>query len=307
MLNSIRLPNRATNPSPNDRSRLKYFCLAPVVFYNGILFLLPLLFLLWLGFWKVENFQAIPSFSTEHYLDIFSQFFTRSSYAYAILQTIWLALTTTVLAVLLCYPVAFILAFVVPERLQRFALLLAIAPFWSSYILRLYAWQTMLNQNGLLNSALSKLGLIDSPLQLIYTQIATRIGLIHYLAPIVILICYLVLQNLDRTLLAAAQNLGATKWQAFCRVTFPLSKLAIVYSSLFCLIVSAGDVLSGIVLGGGTGKSLIGSAPLFSTVILNEYASSTNLPRTSALATILVGLLVVILIVGFKLAEREKN
>jgi len=276
-----------------------------VVIYDSIFFLLPLLFLVWLGFWTTENYQAVPGFSLENYADIFSQFFTKSGYVYAIFQSLWVASTTTILAIALCYGFAFVLTFSVPERFQRLGLLLAIAPFWSSYILRLYAWQTIIAQKGLLNTLLMQLGWIQQPLQLIYTQIGTRIGLIHYLAPIMILILYLVLRNIDRNLIEASKNLGATNWQTFWRVIFPLSKLGIVYSAVFGMIISLGDVLSGILLGGGTGKSILGSLPLFSTMILNEYAGSTNLPRTSALATLLIVIMVAILAGGVKLADDK--
>lgn len=291
--------------TPDRASRLKYLCLVPVVLYDSIFFLLPLVFLIWIGFWSVENYQAVPGFSIANYSDIFSQFFSRSRYAYAIAQSVWVSATTTLLGLLLCYPFALGLVFLVPARLQRFALVLAIAPFWTSYILRLYAWQTVINTNGLLNTVLRRLGWIDAPLQIIFTQMGTRIGLLHYLAPIMILILYLVLRNIDQTLLKASENLGANLWQSFWRVLVPLSRPGLVYCVVFGSIISLGDVLSGIVLGGGTGKSILGSFPLFSTVILNEYAASTNLPRTSALATLLIGLMVIILVLGLQFAAID--
>ena len=292
--------------TPNETSALKYLCLAPVVLYDSVFFMLPLIFLLWIGFWSVENYQAVPGFSLANYSDIFSQFFTRSRYAFAIAQSLWVAITTTLLGLLLCYPFTLALVFTVPVSLQRFALVLAIAPFWTSYILRLYAWQTVINTNGLLNTLMLHLGWIKQPMQIIFTQIGTRIGLVHYLAPIIILILYLVLRSVDRTLLNASNNLGATTWQTFWRVILPLSKPGIIYSAVFGTIISLGDVLSGIVLGGGTGKSLLGSFPLFSTVIFNEYAASTNLPRTSALATLLIIIMVMILATGMKFATTEE-
>ncbi len=292
-----------SDATPSQASLLKYICLAPAVIYDSIFFLLPLLFLVWIGFWTTENYRAIPGFSPENYLDIFSQFFTKSRYALAILQSLWVAVTTTALGILLCYPFAMALVFLVPGRLQRLLLVLAIAPFWTSYILRLYAWQTILNNNGLLNSLLRQLQLIEQPFQIMFTQWGTRIGLLHYLAPIMILILYLVLRNSDRSHIEAARNLGATQWQTFWRVILPISKPGIVYSAIFGLIISLGDVLAGIILGGGTGQSILGRVPLFSTMILNEYAASTNLPRTSALATILIVIMIVILAMGFKLSE----
>lgn len=290
--------------TPNQTSWLKIICLAPAVIYDGLFFILPLIFLIWIGFWTTENYRAVPGFSLENYIDIFSQFFSKSRYAYAILQSLWVALTTTGLAIVLCYPFALALAFLVPPRYQRLALLLAIAPFWTSYILRLYAWQTIINKNGLLNTWLMQLGWINQPIPLIFTQWGTRIGLLHYLSPIVILIFYLVLQNTDRNLLEAARNLGATYWQSFWQVILPLSKLGIIYSAVFGSIISLGDVLAGIILGGGTGQSIFGKVPLFSTMILNEYSASTNLPRTSALATLLILIMLAILLAGFKLSEE---
>jgi spermidine/putrescine transport system permease protein len=296
----------ATRWLPQETSVLKYLCLAPAVIYDSIFFLLPLIFLIWIGFWSVENYRAVPGFSLSNYLDIFSQFFVRSRYSFAIAQSLWVAFSTTALGILLCYPFAMALVFVVPERFQRLLLVLAITPFWTSYILRLYAWQTILNNNGLLNTLLVQLNWIKEPLPIMFTQWGTRIGLLHYLSPIMILILYLVLRNTDRTLIGAARNLGATRWQTFGRVILPLSKAGIVYSAVFGLIISLGDVLSGTILGGGTGQSILGKFPLFSTMILNEYAASTNLPRTSALATLLIGIMIVVLVAGFKLAKSER-
>jgi spermidine/putrescine transport system permease protein len=299
---STRLRSKST--APNESSLLPWVSLAPAVIYDGIFFLLPLIFLVWIGFWTVDNYRMIPGFSLANYLDIAQQFFSKSRYAYAILQSLWISSTATFFALLFCYPFAMVIAFVVPDRYQRLAILLAIAPFWSSYILRLYAWQTLLNKEGLINSLLQFMG-ISNPIEIIFTQVGTRIGLIHYLAPITILILYLALRNVDRSLLSAAQNLGATRWQTFWRVLLPLTRTGIVYSAVFSVIISLGDVLSGIILGGGTGTSILGRLPLFATMILNEYAASTNLPRTSALATILIGIMVLILIIGNRFSQSQ--
>ena len=141
---------------------------------------------------------------------------------------------------------------------------------------------------------------------MINTQTATRIGLIHYLAPILIVVLYVTVANIDRELIQAARDLGATRWQAFRRVILPMSRTGLLVSASFAAIVSFGDVLSGSLLGGGVGHSVLGSVPLFSTMIMTEYASSTNLPRTAALAMILVLVMVLMLAGGAALAERGK-
>jgi ABC-type spermidine/putrescine transport system permease subunit I len=293
---------RTANDSP-----LKYLCLVLPVGYSTTFFLAPVIFLVVLGFWIVENFQLTPAVSLANYIDISQHLFARSNYALAIAQSFYVSLTTALVAILFCYPFVLALVFAVPSRLQRLVLLLAIAPFWTSYILRVYAWQILLAKRGIINTALSAIGADDLQQGFLYTQTATRIGLVHYLAPILIVILYVTVSNIDRTLIEAARELGATRWQAFRRVILPLSSLGLTISFSFAAIISFGDVLSGSLLGGGAGKSALGSLPLFSNMIIREYASSTNLPRTSALAMILVLMLVVILLAGLAAADRAQR
>ncbi|MFK0335257.1 ABC transporter permease [Rhizobium sp. NPDC090275] len=292
--------------TPND-SPLKFWFLAPLVLWLGALFLLPLLFLLWVGFWRVENFQAIPGFSLDNYREIFASFFKGSRYGLALLQSLWVACTTAVFAVTFSYLIALALAFAVPARWQRLALLLAIAPFWSSYVLRLYSWQTILSRNGVINSVLKQLGLSDLRIEVIYTQIATRVGLIHYLAPILVVILYVSILAIDKVLIEAARELGATRWQAFTRVILPLSRFGLMTAGSFAVIVGLGDALSGNLLGGGAGRSIIGKLPTYASMIMSDYSSSTNLPRTSALATILIVVMIAALVIGFVAAERARR
>jgi spermidine/putrescine transport system permease protein len=223
------------------------------------------------------------------------------------LQSLYVALTTSVIAVAVSYFVALAIAFCVPERFQRLALLLAIAPFWSSYVLRLYSWQTILSSNGVINSVLKQVGLEGLQISVIYTQIATRVGLVHYLAPILIVILYVSVLSIDKVLIEAARELGATRWQAFTRVVLPLSRFGLLTSGSFAVIVCLGDALSGNLLGGGAGSSLIGKLPTYASMIMSDYSSSTNLPRTSALATILIVVMVLALVGGTILANRARS
>jgi ABC-type spermidine/putrescine transport system permease subunit I len=287
----------------ND-SGLRYIVLAPPVLYFGLLFVGPLLFLIALGFWTVENFQTVPGFSFANYADIAANFVDKSNYGYALAQTLYVAATTAIWAVLLCYPMALAIVFAVPQRWQRLVLLLCFAPFWTSYILRVFAWQVLLAKRGIINSAFAYIGLPDVHLSILYTQMATRVGLIHYLAPVLIVILYVSITNIDPTLLAAASELGATRMQVLRRVILPLTRTGIVLSLSFAAIVSCGDVLSGSLLGGGAGQSVLGKLPLFANMVIREYASSTNLPHTAALALILVVAMIAILLVGFAVGDR---
>jgi ABC-type spermidine/putrescine transport system permease subunit I len=290
-----------------NRSPLKVLTLILPVGYSVVFFLVPLIFLVALGFWTVENYQVTPAFSLSNYSAIWREMFAGSRYGLAIAQSAYVSATTAILAVLLCYPFVLGIVYLVPQRLQRLVLLLAIAPFWTSYILRVFAWQILLAKRGIINTLMQTLGWENFQQSLLNTQSATRIGLIHYEAPILIVILYITLSNIDSTLIEASRELGASRWQTFRRVILPLSRVGIVLSLSFATIISFGDVLSATLLGGGAGPSILGSLPLFSTMIMNDYASSTNLPRTSVLAMIMVLIMVMILVIGLFAAERAQK
>jgi spermidine/putrescine transport system permease protein len=290
-----------------NRSPLKALTLVLPVGYSIAFFLAPLVFLIVLGFWTVENYRVVPAFSLANYIDISKNMLSGSKYGLAILQSAYVSVTTAVLVVLLCYPFVLAIVYLVPGRLQRLVVLLAIAPFWTSYILRVFAWQILLAKRGIFNSAMQTLGLDSFQQALLNTQAATRIGLIHYEAPIIIVILYITVAPIDSTLIEAARELGASRWQTFRRVILPLSRVGIILALSFATIISFGDVLSGTLLGGGAGRSILGAVPLFSTMIMNDYASSTNLPQTSVLAMIMVLILVMVLLVGLKAADRAQK
>jgi len=278
----------------------------PTLAFFGLFFIGPVIFLVLLGFWQIRDFQVVATPSLENYRDIARNLFAGSNYGWAILQTLYVAATTAILALLLCYSMALAIVFAVPERWQRLMVLLAVAPFWTSYILRVYAWQVLLAKRGVINGVLAHVGLPDLQLAILYTQAATRVGLIHYLAPILIVVLYVAIANIDRTLIEAARELGATRLQVLRRVILPLSRTGIVLALSFAVLVSCGDVLAGSLLGGGAGESLLGKLPLFANMILRAYASSTNLPHTAALAIVLVLLMMAILGAAYVLTERSR-
>jgi spermidine/putrescine transport system permease protein len=277
----------------------------PALFF-ALFFLGPLIYLVLLGFWRVDNFKIVADYSLDNYADIERNFIAGSNYGFAIAQTLYVAFTTAIAAVLFCYPLALAIVFAVPSRYQRLVVLLAVAPFWTSYILRVYAWQVLLARKGVINSAFAYVGLDNIRLEILFTQTATRVGLIHYLAPILVVILYVAINNVDRTLIEAARQIGATRWQVLWRVIVPLSRTGIVVSLSFSALVACGDVLSGSILGGGAGASLIGKLPLFAEMIIRAYTSSTNLPHTAALALVLIGLMLSLLFIAYVLTERSR-
>ncbi len=306
MASTVLGASEAFDPAaPKRRGKINYlmvFTLGLPIAYSLMFFIGPLVFLVAISFWAVENYRMVPDFSFDNYVDVARHLFGNSNYAIAILQSFYVSVTTAVLAVVLCGLFVLALVFTLPQRLHRLALLLAVAPFWTSYILRVFAWQILLAKRGVINSAFATMGL-DFQLGVLNTQIATRIGLLHYMAPIIIVILFITVKSIDRDLIEAARNLGATRWAVFRSVILPLSRVGIVLSLCFASIISFGDVLSGSILGGGAGQSLVGRVPLFSNMIMSDFSSSTNLPRTCVLALILVLILVTILLSGLKGSE----
>jgi ABC-type spermidine/putrescine transport system permease subunit I len=135
--------------------------------YSVVFFVAPLVFLIVLGFWLVEDFQVVPAISLENYLDIAQHMFAKSNYALAIAQSLWVSLTTAFFAVLVCYPMVLAIVYVAPPSRHRLLLMLAVAPFWSSYVLRLFSWQILLANKGIINSGLAWAGLENLQFNLI--------------------------------------------------------------------------------------------------------------------------------------------
>jgi spermidine/putrescine transport system permease protein len=283
-----------------DQSWLKEFCLLPAMAWYFVFFLGPLCFFMWFVFWSMDGYSPVPDLSFGNYREILSGMFVGSRYAFGIAQSLWVAIPAALIATGCTYMVVLAIVYGIPPRYQRLALLLTIAPFWSSYLLRLYAWQIIFAREGAINSFLSAIGLHDWHFSIMYTQIATRIGLIHYVTPILIIILYVTVSNIDRALIEVARNLGATRLQTFRKVILPLSKVGLTISGSFAVIICLGDFLSGSLLGGGGGASLIGRVPTFPDMIMSEYTSSSNLPRTTAMASILVFIMLIVLAVSFR-------
>ena len=167
-------------------------------------------------------------------LQNFIMVFTTSSILAAFLNSLWVALVCTVLCLLIGYPMAYAIA-TAPERRRVILLMLIILPFWTSFLIRVYAWIGILKPNGLLNNFLMWLGLIDNPLTILHTQTAIYIGVVYSYLPFMILPLYANLTRLDLTLLEAAADLGCRPFQAFlaspCRCRCPASSPAACWSS----------------------------------------------------------------------------
>ena len=206
-------------------------------------------------------------------------------YVYAYMQSMKTALVSTVICLLVAYPMALAIARAQPST-RNLLLMLVILPFWTSFLLRVYAWIGILKTNGLLNNALLWLGLIDQPLAIMQTDLAVYIGIVYTYLPFMILPLYTSLVKQDRSLLEAAEDLGARPAIAFFSITLPLSFPGIAAGSLLVFIPAVGEFVIPALLG-GPDTLMIGK------VLWSEFFSNRDWPVASAVATVMLVVLVV--------------
>jgi putrescine transport system permease protein len=211
------------------------------------------------------------------------------------LRSIKIAFISTVLCLLIGYPMAYSIARA-QGSWRNILLLLIIIPFWTSFLLRIYAWMVMLGKYGLINNLLMSSGLITEPIQFMYTDTAVYIGIVYTYVPFMILPLYATLEKLDLDLNDAAADLGAKPWQRFIDVTLPLSLPGIIAGSLLVFIPALGEYVIPALLG-GLDSLMIGRT------LYDEFFTNRDWPLASAVATVLL----VILIIPIMLFQRYQQ
>jgi spermidine/putrescine transport system permease protein len=242
-----------------------------------------------MSFWTQTGFDIDTSFTLDNYAKAFEQ----PVYQTLILRSLYMSGAATVATVLLCYPIAYFVAFHV-HRGKMLWLILLTLPFWTSYLLRVFAWKTVLGYNGVINSALMSVGLIDQPLEfLLYSQSAVIITLAHAWAPFAILPIYVSLEKIDRSLLEAATDLGDGPWRRFLRVTLPLSAPGIIAATLLIFIPTVGDYITPALLGGPDGV-MIGNMIQMQFGRINDWPMGATLAIIMMICVEIVALTVIV-------------
>ncbi len=219
-------------------------------------------------------------------------------YMQAYATSIRYAALTTLFCLMIGYPFAYFIARS-PERFRATLLMMIMLPFWTSFLLRVYAWKGILADNGVLNRLLMFVGLTDAPIHMLYTDVSMLVGMTYVYLPFMVLPLYATLVKMDDRLLEAAYDLGASPFKAFWLVTVPLSKAGIVAGSMLVFIPSVGEFVIPSLLGGAE-NLMIGR------VVWDEMFSSNNWPRASALAAIMILLILVPLAAYYHYSgERE--
>ena len=217
--------------------------------------------------------------------DNFKFLLTDKLYIITYLKSVFMAATATILCLLLGFPMAYGIARA-GSAARSILLLLVILPFWISFLLRVYAWMGLLNNHGVINNFLMWLGIIDQPLQLMYTDFAIYIGLVYSYLPFMILPLYAILERMDLDLVDAALDLGARPSQAFRDVTWPLARPGVIAGCLLVFIPAMGEYVIPYLLGGP--ESL-----MIGRVLFDEFFVNRDWPLASSVAIVLLMLLVV--------------
>lgn len=258
--------------------------LAPISGWMLFFYALPMGYIFLVSFMSMRDYRLIQEWTLANYRLIFEQ----SMYHKAYFTSLWLSIRAVLITTLIAYPLGYALVFVVPKRWRIVILVAIIAPFWTNYLVRAYAWQTILANKGVLNYFLLSLGIIKEPLELLYTHVATTIGLVHYLLAIMTLNIYTTLENIDKRLLEAAKDLGASRWKTFWRITLPLSSGGLITGAMFIFILAFADFISPSVLGGQTQR-------VFPQLVVDAIQWNINWPLASAFAVIMVATILFVL------------
>ncbi|MDP9846062.1 ABC transporter permease [Streptosporangium lutulentum] len=266
--------------------------LGPGLIYLIVLLLVPLALLLSFTVFRRGRFGGIV-------YELTGENFTRlidPLYLDVLLDSLKIATITTVIALLVGYPTAYLIA-QLPRKWKTIALVAIVLPFWTNFLVRIYAWIVLLSGPGLVNSTLMKLGLIDKPLELLYNQGTIVTGLIYSYLPLMVLPLYAAIEKLDPQLREASANLGARPARTFLSVTLPLTLPGVITGSLFVFVPSFGNFVVPELLGGGR-SIMVGN------LIRDQFLTARDWPFGAALSLALIAVLIVLLLLQAWSARR---
>jgi spermidine/putrescine transport system permease protein len=261
----------------------------PMLLWQLAFFLGPLLFLIWMTFWRVRNFRLTPDFIYDNWERLLGAPYLYQAYLY----TATISLAASVLCSVVAFPAAYTLAFRVSAGTRRLATFLLIVPFFTSYLVRVYAWGTILSDKGAINYVVKALGFAAVPLM--NNAFGSLVGYLTLSLPLVVLIQLFALSNVDRNLIEAAHNLRCGPLRTVFTVIVPSARVGLVMAATFVFILSFGDYVAPTMLGGG-------KPPTLSILITDQVKSGNHWPRAAVVAVIMVVSLIVTLFAMLRVA-----
>lgn len=253
-----------------------YLLLSPALLVLGLAILVPMALLIAMSTWSMSGFDLVTTPGLGNYAAIAGD----PIYSALLGRSLKVAAIATAVTVILSYPVAYYVAFHVHRHKMLWIILLTL-PFWTSYLMRIFAWRVVLGYEGVINSALLSVGLIEAPLQVfLYSQTAVTIALAHAWAAFAILPIYVSLEKIDRSYLEAAADLGDSPARRFWRITLPLSLPGVVAAFFLMFIPTVGDYVTAAMLGGPDGM-MVGN------LIQAQFGPINDWPMGAALALVM--------------------
>jgi len=266
----------------------------PPLLWVVVFLLIPYALLFSFSFWSVSPAQTIVHSWT---LDNYRELLGVSVYLQTLFRSMWIAARVMIFSLLLGYPLAYYLSFHAGSRKDLFYQLVII-PLWVSYLVRAYAWKTILGSDGVLNTLLQYVHLTQHPLNfLLYSPFAVVLTLTHIYTPFAFLPIYASLEGIPRHLVEASHDLGASPFQTFWRVVLPLSIPGVVAGATFAFVLSLGDFLAPLLLGGPSGI-------MISNIVVSLFGAAYNWPLGAAISFCMMVLVVGLLFMSEKLEKK---
>ncbi len=266
----------------------------PVLVWQTLFFVAPLVFMIAMSFFLVKNYRMVEAFELVNWTKMLSRDYFWDSYA----LSLGLAALATICATVLAFPASYALAFMVSDNIRRWAIFLLIIPYFTSYLVRIFSWYVLLAESGIANSVLGYLGL--GPFTMLNTVFATIVGYMALTLPLVVILQTLSMANIDRSLIEAAQNLGAKHLRTIISVIVPAAKVGLIVGALFCFILSFGDFVSPYYLGGS-------KPPTLTILITDTTKSGQQWPRAAVVAVTMMATLMVIAYSAIRYAYRKRQ
>ncbi|EOS56395.1 MULTISPECIES: ABC transporter permease [unclassified Anaerotruncus] len=255
----------------------------PFLLWTVVFVAIPLIYILCMSFLKrAQTWGVVAEFSFDSYARMVTPTYLK---VYA--QSMWLAVLTTLFTLLIGYPFSYFVSRL-SERRRSLVLLLVVVPFWTNSLVRIYGWMILLRSQGVINTLLIALGVIETPLKLLYNFGAVLVGMIYALLPFMILSTYSAIEKLDPSLVEAARDLGAGRWRAFWTVTVPMTRAGIMAGCVLVFIPSVGLFFISDLLGGA--KTM-----LLGNLIKNELLTARDWPMGAALSVVMMAMTLLVI------------
>ncbi len=284
------------NVNSDHSLRKAWYFVTPAIAWTIAFFVIPFAFMVSVSLASRVGRQIVYSWDLGNYIN----FFSKSYLLKGLFVSLEITFLVTILSALLAYPLAWIIAERVPKKWQRIALIMAILPFWTSYVVRSYSWLLVLSTDGVINKSLLQIGIISEPLPLANTTTATVIGFVHFFVMLLTLTIYSNLIQLSPNYKRASADLGANAFQTFWHVILPLTLPGIMVGAFLTFVLCIGDYITPQILGGNNELTL-------PQIIMMQLGRRADIPTAAALSIILMGVVTVAYLSCLRWLKMERT